>query len=129
MTRIDPRLTTPNGLPVSGTEGKGKGQSTKNSGVQFGSYLEQALSKQSLNFSLHAKKRMDSRGITLNQQQLNDLEAAVEKAGSKSAKESLILMKDCAFVVSIPNKTVITIIDGQSIKENVFTNIDSAVIV
>lgn len=62
-------------------------------------------------------------------QQLTDLEAAVEKVGSKSAKESLILMQDCAFVVSIPNKTVITIIDGESIKDNVFTNIDSAVIV
>lgn len=127
MARIDPRLTTPNSIPLPESEGKPKG--TTRSNVQFGNVLEQALNKQSLNFSLHAQKRMDSRGISLNKQQLTDLETAVDKAGAKSAKESLILMKDCAFVVSIPNKTVITIIDGDSIKENVFTNIDSAVIV
>ncbi len=127
MTPIDPRISTPNSLPLAGTGGKSKG--TPKSSVQFGSVLEEALSKKPLNFSLHAQKRMESRGIALNKQQLNDLETAVEKAGSKSARESLILMQDCAFVVSIPNKTVITIIDGESIKDNVFTNIDSAVIV
>lgn len=127
MTRIDPRLTTPNSLPLA--EKGVKPQGINKPGVQFENVLEKVLSKQSLNFSVHAKKRMDSRGISLSPQQLTDLEAAVEKVGSKSAKESLILMQDCAFVVSIPNKTVITIIDGESIKDNVFTNIDSAVIV
>lgn len=127
MTRIDPRLTTQNTLPLSDAGVKPKGKSK--SASQFESVLEQALVKHSLKFSQHAQQRMDARGIRLDPKQLTDLAAAVDKAGSKSARESLILMQDCAFVVSIPNKTVITIIDGDSIKENVFTNIDSAVIV
>jgi len=36
---------------------------------------------------------------------------AVEKAKQKGVRESLILMKDMAFVVSIKNKTVITAMD------------------
>lgn len=127
MTRIDPRLTTPSSLPLSDAGVKPKGKSEYKS--QFESVLEQALVKHSLKFSQHARKRMDARGISLDPKQLTDLAAAVDKAGSKSARESLILMQDCAFVVSIPNKTVITIIDGDNIRDNVFTNIDSAVIV
>lgn len=57
------------------------------------------------------------------------LHTAIEKASNKGARESLILMDDLALVVSIKNKTVITAIDGANIKENVFTNIDSAVII
>jgi flagellar operon protein len=34
-----------------------------------------------------------------------------------------------ALVVSIKNRTVITAVDPGSLKDNVFTNIDSAVIV
>ena len=58
------------------------------------------------------------------------LSTAVHKAAQKGAKESLILMNnELALVVSIANKTVITAMDGPSLKDNVFTNIDSAVIV
>lgn len=128
MTGFDPRLTTiPNRIPKTGTKTKPTGTRTIEPG--FGEVFHQALREQSLKFSLHAQKRLDARGIKLNQQQISDLEGAVDKARSKSAKESLILMEDCAFVVSVPNKTVITVIDGESLKENVFTNIDSAVIV
>lgn len=128
MTGFDPRLTTiPNSIPKTGAEAKPK--SAKNN-EQFSEVFDRALNKQSsLKFSLHAQKRLDSRGIKLDQQQINELECAVEKARSKAAKEALILMENCAFVVSVPNKTVITVIDGDNLKENVFTNIDTAVIV
>jgi len=53
----------------------------------------------------------------------------VSKAAAKGARESLILLDDKAFVVSVRNRTVITAVDGEHLKENVFTNIDSAVIV
>lgn len=128
MTGFDPRLTgIPNSIPKTGN-GK-KAAVTDKSASRFGQVFDQVLEEQSLKFSQHARKRLDSRGIRLTRQQISDLEGAVEKAGAKSAKESLILLKDCAFVVSVPNKTVITVIDGEHIKENVFTNIDSAVIV
>ncbi len=69
------------------------------------------------------------RNIGLEPQQLAKLNQAVEKAAQKGARESLVLMNDVAFIVSIKNRTVVTAVDGQNLKENVFTNIDSAVIV
>ena len=61
---------------------------------------------------------------------MNQLKSAVDKAAQKGARESLILMNnDLALVVSVTNRTVITAMDGASIRDNVFTNIDSAVIV
>jgi flagellar operon protein len=49
-------------------------------------------------------------------------------AASKGARESLVLLDQTAFVVSVPNRTVITVVDKENLKQNVFTNIDSAVI-
>ena len=52
----------------------------------------------------------------------------VQLAASKGARESLVLMDQTAFVVSVPNRTVITVVDQPNLKQNVFTNIDSAII-
>jgi flagellar operon protein len=57
------------------------------------------------------------------------LKDAVNRAEAKGAKESLILMDRLALVVSVKNRTVITAVDDQNLKDNIFTNIDSAVIV
>ena len=57
------------------------------------------------------------------------LSEAMDKADAKGAKESLMLYKDIAFIASIRNRTLITAVDPRDSKENVFTNIDSAVIV
>ena len=59
---------------------------------------------------------------------MSKLEEAVEKAAAKGSRESLIVMEDNVFVVSIKNRTVITVVDRDSAKENVFTQIDSAVL-
>ena len=56
------------------------------------------------------------------------MEEAVDKARNKGGRETLILLGDVALVVSVVNRTVITAIDGDSLKDNVFTQIDSAVI-
>ncbi|WP_371368982.1 hypothetical protein SRRS_23450 [Sporomusa rhizae] len=97
-------------------------------GTSFNQILEQEIA--GVKFSQHALQRLTSRKIQLDSTQLNKLSQAVEKAAQKGAKESLILMNDSlAFVVSVKNKTVITAMDGASIKDNVFTNIDSAVII
>ena len=96
----------------------------------FNQIFSAQLQKQNqLKFSAHAEKRLQQRNITLDAQSLAQLEKAVGRAEAKGAKESLILMSDVAFVVSIPNKTVITAMDQAGMKENVFTNIDSAIIV
>jgi flagellar operon protein len=92
-------------------------------------FNEQVADQSGIKFSAHALKRLESRDITLSHQEMTLLKDAVNRAEAKGAKESLILMDQMALVVSIKNRTVITAVDNSSLKENVFTNIDSAVIV
>ncbi len=87
------------------------------------------LSKSNLKFSSHAMNRIRDRSISMGKEQLAKLENAVDTAAAKGAKESLILTDDAAFIVSVKNKTVITVLDRNSMNGNVFTNIDSTVVV
>jgi len=82
-----------------------------------------------LKFSAHAKERLSMRNINLSEGDVARMTDAVNKAASKGARQSLLVMDNQAFIVSVTNRTVITALDGSSMKENVFTNIDSAVIV
>jgi flagellar operon protein len=112
----------PTGVPAA------KGRDAVEQGV-FADLLRDAQSKAGdLKFSAHAMTRMQSRSIQAGQSEMTRLNEAVQKAAGKGAKESLVLLDDTAYVVSIPNKTVITVVDKERLKENVFTNIDSAVI-
>lgn len=90
--------------------------------------VEQSKDSEQLLFSKHAKNRIKSRSIKISDNMIFLLKEAIKKATDKGAKNSLIIIGDTAFVVSIENYTVITIIDQNSIKERVFTNIDSAVL-
>jgi flagellar operon protein len=81
-----------------------------------------------LRFSAHASSRLKSRGIEVTPDMMGKLEKAVAGAEGKGSKDSLVIVKDLAFIVNIPNRTVITAMDGDSIKDNIFTNIDSTVI-
>lgn len=99
------------------------------SGPSFESIFQEQLSQAEVKFSAHALKRLESRQISFDTQDMALLKDAVNKAEAKGARESLILMDQLALVVSIKNRTVITAVDGANIKDNVFTNIDSAVIV
>jgi flagellar operon protein len=82
-----------------------------------------------LKLSGHAQTRLSSRNIDLDKAAWDRVMQGVEKAAAKGAKESLVMVDDVALVVSIKNRTVITAVDRESLKENVFTNIDSAVVV
>jgi flagellar operon protein len=84
---------------------------------------------QPLKFSAHAQQRLESRNIRLTNDDVAKMNAMADKAAAKGAKQSLFMMRDVAMVVSITNRTVITAVDQQSMRENVFTNIDSAAII
>ena len=56
------------------------------------------------------------------------LEVGAKEAGEKGIKDSLILVDQLAFIVNVPNKTVVTAMDQTENKSNIFTNIDGAVI-
>ncbi len=96
-------------------------------GPSFKEVFDNEVTK--LKFSAHAQTRLTSREIPLTPGDIGKLESAVDKASAKGAKESLIMLDDMAFIVSVPNRTVITAVSAAQLKENVFTNIDSAVIV
>ena len=96
----------------------------------FRSVLEgvQTPSSEPLRFSAHALQRLQSRNITLTHDDVEKMNAMADKAASKGAKTSLFLMHDAALIVSITNRTVVTALDPATMKENVVTNIDSAMI-
>lgn len=119
--------------PVSPIAGKLINNAKNYQGKQNVAPFDQILSQEltGVKFSQHALQRLQSRNIKLGQTELLKLNEAVEKASQKGANESLVFMSNSnlALVVSVKNKTVITIMDGANSKDNVFTNIDSAVIV
>lgn len=88
----------------------------------------QAKPTDALKFSAHAQTRIQSRRIDLDAARMERLQTAVQKAAGKGAKDALVLMDELAMVVSVTNKTVVTVVDRDNLKNNVFTNIDSAVI-
>jgi flagellar operon protein len=88
-----------------------------------------SLSTESLKFSSHAMSRIRDRSISMGPELMQKLEKAVDTAAQKGAKESLILSNDAAFIVSVKNKTVITVVDRNQMQGNVFTNIDSTVVI
>ncbi|OGR30927.1 MAG: flagellar protein [Desulfuromonadaceae bacterium GWB2_53_15] len=95
----------------------------------FARVLDEKLPAQGLKFSQHAQDRLKARNITLSANDLANLEGAVNSVAQKGGKESLVMMGDSALVVSIKNRTVVTAMDRTQLKGNVFTNIDSAVII
>ena len=82
-----------------------------------------------LKFSKHASMRLEERNISLTEEQNARLEDGVAKAGEKGIRESLVMMDSLAFIVNVPNKTVVTAMDQAETQNNIFTNIDGAVII
>jgi flagellar operon protein len=143
MTPItNPALVPPGGLagavaPAGGATGTGAGDAAARkaaatpSGPSFADTLEQAgkaAGAGELSFSKHALARVERRGIELDQGTLGRLSQGVQRAASKGSRDSLVLVDGTAFVVSVSNRTVITAVGSEHMKDNVFTNIDSAVI-
>lgn len=98
-------------------------------GVQFADLLQQkAEASQSVHFSKHAARRVQERGINVTDTLLSDLNQAVQKARDKGARDVVIIGESNAFIVNVPNNVVVTTMSGTEMKENIFTNIDSAVL-
>ncbi|MFH1011588.1 MAG: TIGR02530 family flagellar biosynthesis protein [bacterium] len=96
----------------------------------FSHVLDKTLGRpEPLAFSAHARARLLERQIELTPNQMDRLEKGVGQAAQKGAKDSLVLLDNLALLVSIRNRTVITAMDDARMRENVFTEIDSTVIV
>ena len=141
----NPALTPPGGLtgvggPTAPPAGGAKGPDTPAgaaarkapgaaAGPSFADTLAQAgQAAGGLQFSKHALARIERRGIALDPATLGRLSQGVGRAAGKGSRDSLVLVDGTAFVVSVSNRTVITAVGAEHMKDNVFTNIDSAVI-
>ena len=83
---------------------------------------------EALKFSKHAVGRLADRNIELSTEQLERLNDGARKAGQKGIRDSLVIVDELAFIVNVPNRTVVTAMDSTETSENVFTNINGAVI-
>ncbi|HEY7951487.1 MAG TPA: TIGR02530 family flagellar biosynthesis protein [Solirubrobacteraceae bacterium] len=108
--------------------GRSSTASSPRSGPAFAEVLEQASGSQPLHFSRHALERVQRRGIDLDPTTLSRLNEGVGRAAGKGSRDSVVLVDGTAFVVSVANRTVLTAVDQQHMREHVFTNIDSAVL-
>lgn len=109
---------------------------TQNSVLEEGLSFQDILSSKTtdpadfaVKFSKHAAGRLADRNIELSAEQVERLNLGAAKAGAKGINESLVIVDSLAFIVNVPNHTVITAMDQEQTEENVFTNIDGAVIV
>ena len=95
-------------------------------GPAFGEVLRQRAV--GVQFSNHAVQRLQRRGIDVAPGTLQRLDEGVDRAARKGARDAVVFVEGTAFVVSVRNKTVITAVDRDHMRDHVFTNIDSAVI-
>lgn len=82
-----------------------------------------------IKFSKHAESRLKSRDVQLDQSQIQRMEQALEKAEAKGVRDTLLIMDNMAFIANTKSRTIITTVPKESMEENIFTNIDGAVII
>jgi flagellar operon protein len=125
------RRTQINQTPQVGQNSQADASRTQNNnqGPSFNDVLSRIKSSDQVKFSKHAIDRLNSRNIELSDDELSRINGGVDKAKSKGVREALIMMDNKVFVASVQNKTIITAAMDEQLKDNVFTNIDGAVIV
>ncbi len=112
-------------------EPKSRAQASQIEKGQFQSILESSLEKSQvpeIKFSSHAISRLHARNISVQNEDVARLSKAVQKAEEKGSRDSLIILNNLAFIVSVKNKTVVTAMTQDQMQENVITNIDSTVL-
>lgn len=114
---------------LNGTQKSGQTRETRE-GLSFQEILQRKTLQDtgSLKFSKHALGRLNDRNIELSEGQLERLNEGAQKAGRKGIRDSLVIVDELAFIVNVPNHTVVTAMDSTETNENVFTNINGAVI-
>jgi flagellar operon protein len=141
MKTIGPNISNVNTAPAVDTNRAGgvsrdgvkdslfRDQLSALQGMMPAGNVAQAAPASQLKFSNHAVDRMQARGIRFSPDEMAKIENAVGKAQAKGAKDTLLLTDSSALIVSVKDKTVVTVMDKAQLKDNVFTNIDSTVMI
>jgi len=99
----------------------------RNDSNNFKELLSEKL-KNEVSFSKHANERIQQRNIDVSQEVTEKLNEAAVQAKDKGLKNVLVMIDNQAFILSTMNNKVITAVNSDDLKENIFTNIDGAVI-
>ncbi|WP_127716599.1 TIGR02530 family flagellar biosynthesis protein [Halobacteriovorax sp. HLS] len=103
------------------------------SGEEFKALLQdqvtQTKKEHGIHLSTHAAKRLHERNLTMDSDEFFKLKDAMVKLKDKGGQDSLVITDKAAYIVDVPNNKIVTAIDKGSILDNVFTKIDSTVIV
>lgn len=125
----NPALLPPGTAVGAPTPAKAAASQAPTTGPSFADVLaQQSATGTTPTFSKHALDRLQRRGVDMNAQTLGRLTEGIQRAASKGANNSVVLVDGTAYVASVKNNTVITAVTPEAMKSHVFTNIDSAVI-
>lgn len=118
------------GAITTGNSAAGVNKNSATEENSFAKALDNEIRKRQVDFSAHAIRRLESRQIDVAENdRMERLNKGVAIAAEKGCEESLILVDSTAFVVSVKNNKVITTVSADDLKGNIFTNIDSTVII
>lgn len=96
---------------------------------EFSAIFNETIEKsKELQFSKHSKERIQQRGIEVTDTLIERMNSAANSARTKGAKDVVMIGTDAAFIVNLPNNVVITAMNENEMRSNIFTNIDSAVL-
>ncbi len=104
---------------------------------EFKNLLEQNLESPStvaekvergLQFSTHALRRLQERNLSFDKEEYNKLQSALDKLKNKGGQDSLVITGKAAYILDVAKSTVVTAIDKENMNENVFTKIDSTIL-
>lgn len=115
---------------IDGAKATEKNENLKKTDSSNSEFEKELLAKNSgdIKVSTHAMKRLQERSITMDGDEFMKLRGAVDKLGSKGGKNSLVLTGKAAYIVDVPNSMIVTAMDKHNLGENVFTKIDSTLI-
>lgn len=112
---------------ISNTQLNIQNKTNSNDKTSFQGVLDSIKNKnQGFTISKHAAKRLDE--INFTEEDMKQIEKGFKMAKDKNSKNTVMLYKDVAIIASVENKTLITAVDKERAKDNIFTNIDSVVI-
>ena len=118
------------GNPVAIQQNRDAVESPGEEQPSFQTLLEERIREEStVAFSKHAMERVVERNVDVSPGQLERLNEGVRLAEEKGLRSPLILMDTTAFVVNVPINKVVTVVNEDSLKGTVFTNIDGTVMI
>lgn len=131
MNEVSLRSANPIAPPVRAPEAPRPTESPRRGAqrADFARVLSTELdAARGVKFSAHARARIESRSLSLTAADERRLQAAVDLASAKGARQSLVMLDEVALIVDIRSRTVITAMDNDGARGTVFTNIDSAIV-